>query len=164
MVHVPTLLATGGFDPGSGRTGSVLLSDEEVQLAWRLQAAGHSARYNSRLTVHHRIQASRLTPAWLLNRQYWQGVSAVRTRRLLGHPGTVWRELPRRLAVTVLFAPVALLPRRSTWLIGTRWRLAYATGFIRGAAYWRTGSTTARSSSPRSAIALIRSAVRQASA
>jgi len=139
VVHVATLLAAGGFDPGSGRVGSLLLSDEEVQLAWRLQAAGYSARYDSRVTVRHQIQASRLTPGWLLNRLYWQGVSAVRTRRLLGHPGAVWRELPRRLAVAALCWPLALWPRNSVRLIGARWRLAYATGFIRGAAYWRTG-------------------------
>jgi glucosyl-dolichyl phosphate glucuronosyltransferase len=144
VVHVPTLLAAGGFDPESGRAGSSLLSDEEVQLAWRLQAAGYSARYDSRLTVHHRIQSSRLTPAWLLSRLYWQGVSAVRTRRLLGHPGAVWRELPRRLAVGVLFAPFALLPRSRVWLIGARWRLAYASGFIRSAACWRTNGTARR--------------------
>jgi len=139
IVHVATLLAAGGFDPGSGRIGSLLLSDEEVQLAWRLQAAGYSARYDSRLTVRHQIQASRLTPGWLLNRLYWQGVSVVRTRRLLGHRGAVWRELPRRFAVAALFGPLALWPRRSARLIGARWRLAYATGFIRGAAYWRMG-------------------------
>jgi len=164
VVHVPTLLAAGGFDPDSGRSGSVLLSDEEVQLSWRLQAAGYSARYDSRLTVHHRIQASRLTPAWLLDRLYWQGVSTVRTRRLLGSPGAVWRELPRRLAVAALFGPLALWPRRSVRLIGARWRLAYATGFIRGAVCWRTGRAAGRCSSPRAAIALIRSAVRQARA
>jgi glucosyl-dolichyl phosphate glucuronosyltransferase len=164
MVHVSTLLAAGGFDPASGRMGSLLLSDEEVQLAWRLQEAGCSVRYDSRLTVHHRIQAARLTPAWLLNRLYWQGVSTVRTRRVLGHPAAVWWELPRRLTVAALFAPLALLPRRSTRLIGARWRLAYATGFIRGAANWRTGGAAGRSSSPRAAMALIRSAMRQARA
>jgi len=164
MVHVPTLLAAGGFDPASGRVGSLLLSDEEVQLAWRLQAAGHSARYDSRLMVRHKIQASRLSPGWLLNRLYWQGVSAVRTRRLLGHPGAVWRELPRRLVVAALCSPLAFWPRRSVRLIGARWRLAYATGFIRGAAYWCTGGAAGRFSSPRAAIALIRSAMRQARA
>ncbi len=58
-----------------------LLSDEEVQLAWRLQDAGYSVRYNSRIVVRHQIQATRLTPAWLLSRLYWQGVSTVLTRR-----------------------------------------------------------------------------------
>ncbi len=162
VVRATTLLAAGGFDPGSGRNGSSLLSDEEVQLAWRLQAAGHSARYESRLTVHHRIQASRLTPGWLLDRLYWQGVSAVRTRRLLGRPGAVWRELPRRLLVALAFAPLGLLPRGSVRMIGARWRLAYATGFIRGAASRRIGGTTGAPNSPRAAIALIRSVIRQA--
>ena len=74
------------------------------------RTAGHSVRYNSRIVVRHQIQATRLTPAWLLSRLYWQGVSTVLTRRLLGRSGDVWRELPRRVAVAVLFAPTALLP------------------------------------------------------
>lgn len=133
LVHVPTLHAAGGFCPAIGRRGATLLSDEEVHLAWRLQAAGHVARYDSRLVVHHRIPAARLTPSWLLARLHWQGVSAVRTRRLLGRGGAVWRELPRRLAVAALCAPAGLLPRSSTRLLGCRWRLAYAAGFIHGA-------------------------------
>ena len=84
VVHVPTLLAIGGFGRNSGRDGRGLLSDEEVQVAWRLQDAGHSVRYDLRIVVEHQIQASRLTPAWLLSRLYWQGVSTVRTRRQLG--------------------------------------------------------------------------------
>ena len=133
VVHVPSLRAAGGFGQHSGRFGKALLSDEEVQLAWRLQDAGHSVRYDSRIVVRHQIQAARLTPAWLLSRLYWQGVSTVLTRRLLGHPGQVWRELPRRIAVALLFAPAALLPRDSTRLVSCRWRLAYALGYIRGA-------------------------------
>lgn len=132
VVQAAALRAVGGFGQNSGRFGKALLSDEEVQLAWRLQAAGHSVRYNSRVVVRHQIQATRLTPAWLLSRLYWQGVSTVLTRRLLGRSGDVWRELPRRVAVAVLFAPTALLPRDSTWLVACRWRLAYALGFIRG--------------------------------
>jgi glycosyltransferase involved in cell wall biosynthesis len=97
VIHVPSLRAIGGFGTQSGRIGEALLSDEEVQLAWRLQDAGHSARYDSRIVARHQIQTARLTPAWLLSRLYWQGVSTVRTRRLLGRPGEVWRELPRRI-------------------------------------------------------------------
>jgi glycosyltransferase involved in cell wall biosynthesis len=133
VVHVATLRAAGGFCVAIGRRGTALLSDEEVQLAWRLQAAGHSARFDSRIVVHHRIPAARLTPGWLLARLYWQGISAVRTRRLLGRPALVWRELPRRLAVAALFAPAALLPRASPRLLTCRWRLAYARGFLRAA-------------------------------
>jgi len=133
IVQVHALRAVGGFGRHSGRCGKALLSDEEVQLAWRLQSAGYSARYDSRIVVHHQIQAKRLTPSWLLSRLYWQGVSAVRTRRLLGRPGAVWRELPRRIAVAALLAPSGLLPPGSTHLVQCRWRLAYALGFIRAA-------------------------------
>lgn len=133
IVHAPTSLAIGGFGRQVGRVGAVLLSDEDVELAWRLQAAGHSARYDARIVVYHQIQAARLTPRWLLSRLYWQGASTVLTRRLLGEAGAVRRELPRRLAVAALFAPAGLLPRGSPQLLACRWRLAYAAGFIRGA-------------------------------
>jgi glycosyltransferase involved in cell wall biosynthesis len=133
VVHVPTLLAVGGFGRQAGRVGDSLLSDEEVQLAWRLQASGFSVRYDSRIVVRHQIQATRMTAPWLLARLYWQGVSTVLTRRLLGEPSKVWRELPRRLTVVMLLAPLGLMPRHSTHLLGGRWRLAYAAGFLRAA-------------------------------
>jgi len=133
VVHLPALRAIGGFGHSSGRVGKALLSDEEVQLAWRLQAAGYSACYDSRIVVQHQIQATRLSPSWLLSRLYWQGVSTVLTRRLLGCPYAVWRELPRRIAVAALLAPTGLVSRRSAWLLACRWRLAYARGFIRAA-------------------------------
>jgi glycosyltransferase involved in cell wall biosynthesis len=134
VVHVASLFRAGGFGTGIGRQGTLLLSDEDVQLAWKLQDAGHSVRYDSRIVVHHQIQPERLTPAWLLERLYWQGASTVLTRRMLHQPGSVWRELPRRLGVALLCAPAALLPRHSTRMLWARWRLAYARGFIRGAA------------------------------
>jgi len=127
------LLALGGFGRHSGRDGRGLLSDEEVQVAWRMQDAGYSTCYDSRIVVEHQIQASRLTPAWLLSRLYWQGVSTVRTRRQLGRAPSIWRELPRRVAVAVAFAPTGLLPLSSNRLLACRWRLAYATGFLRAA-------------------------------
>ena len=103
-----------------------------MQLAWKLQQGGRSARHDGRIVVHHRIQAGRLTPYWLLQRLYWQGMSTVATRRLLGRPGEVWREFPRRLAVRLLCAPAAaLVPAGSTRLLALRWRHAYARGFTR---------------------------------
>jgi glycosyltransferase involved in cell wall biosynthesis len=137
VVHVLSLLAAGGFATNVGRHGTVLLSDEDVQLAWTLQDHGHSVRYDSRVVVYHQIQAGRLNPDWLLSRLYWQGASTVLTRRSLRQPDKVWRELPRRLAVAALCAPTALIPRGSTVLLGARWRLAYAAGFIRAALGWR---------------------------
>ena len=46
VVRVASLLRAGGFGHGIGRIAGVLLSDEDVQLAWRLQDAGESARYD----------------------------------------------------------------------------------------------------------------------
>jgi glycosyltransferase involved in cell wall biosynthesis len=136
VVHVLSLLAAGGFGGAVGRYGNILLSDEEVQLAWTLQDAGYSVRYDSRITVHHQIQARRLEPEWLLKRLYWQGASTVLTRRLLQQGAAVWHELPRRLLVALLLAPSCLVPRRSTILLAARWRVAYACGFIRAAVGW----------------------------
>jgi glucosyl-dolichyl phosphate glucuronosyltransferase len=136
VVHVRSLLDNGGFGVGIGRIGTVLLSDEEVQLAWRLQDAGLSARYDHRIVVHHQIQASRLNPGWLLSRLYWQGASTVLTMRLLHDGGAVWRELPRRLMVAILFSPAALWPAGSTSCLGVRWRWSYAIGFVRAALGW----------------------------
>jgi glycosyltransferase involved in cell wall biosynthesis len=141
VVNVLSLLAVGGFGCGAGRYGNSLLSDEDVQLAWRLRQAGQSVRYDSRIVVHHQIQATRLTPAWLLSRLYWQGASTVLTRRLLRRNAEVWHELPRRIAVAALCAPLGLLPRGSARLIDARWRLAYAVGFILAAFGWHADAT-----------------------
>lgn len=143
-VDVAALHAVGGFGGDLGRIGTVLLSDEEVRLAWALQDAGHTIVYDSRIVVHHQIQASRLNPAWLLRRLYWQGASTVTTRRQTNTAATVWWELPRRLAVLALFGVTALVPRRSPWLIGLRWRVAYATGFTRAALGWHPGRSAER--------------------
>ena len=144
IVNVAALLEAGGFRAAIGRYGDALLSDEEVQLAWRLQSAGLSARHDPRIVVRHQIQANRLNPAWLLRRLYWQGASAVVTRRLLGEQRMVWRALPRRLAVAGMLAPVALIPRTSPHLIGARWRLAYSAGFIRAALGWQAAAAAER--------------------
>ena len=144
IVEREALLAMGGFLEDLGRRGNMLLSDEDVHLAWALQDSGRSTRHDARIVVHHCIQAQRLTPKWLLNRLYWQGASTVATRRLLGKPQQVWRELPRRLAVAVLFAPAALIPSRSSIALGLRWRLAYALGYCR-MALWQPTEYAARS-------------------
>lgn len=132
VVNIAAMRTVGGFGATAGRVGDKLLSDEDVLLAWQLRAAGWPVRYDSRIVVHHQIQAARLTPEWLLRRLYWQGISTVMTRRML-RQGPIWREMPRRLVVAAACAPVGLLPRRCSWLIGARWRLAYALGFIRAA-------------------------------
>lgn len=136
IVHVSSLLTLGGFWT-QGRCGNTLLSDDEVQLATRMREVGLSTWYDSRIVVHHHVPAGRLTPRWLLARMYWQGISAVITRRLLDRKPEIWAELPRRIAVALLFAPLWIVPRTTPWLIALRWRAAYAMGFIRAAVRWR---------------------------
>ncbi len=131
VVSRAAVMAVGSFDAKLGRVGTRLLSDEDVHLAWKLQDAGYSARYDSRVVVYHQIQAPRLRPEWLLDRLYWQGASTVLTRRLLHQPEHPRLELLRRLLVEVLCAPAALLPGSSTRLLSLRWRHAYACGFTR---------------------------------
>ena len=126
------MLRHGGFAEALGRLGLVLQSDEDVQLAWRLQDAGFSAVYDSRVVVHHSIQAKRLNVEWLLSRLYWQGASTVQTRRLLGQQALVHREFFRRLLIEAIALPiVAVIPRHSRRLLALRWRYAYACGFTR---------------------------------
>ena len=131
IVHGATMRSVGGFGDSTGRDSRTLLSDEDVQLAWRLQDAGYPVCYDSRIVVQHQIQASRLTPDWLLRRMYWQGVSSVATKRLIGGSRRIWWLLPRRLSVALLMAPTVLLPRHSVRLLACRWRLAYSIGFVR---------------------------------
>ena len=126
------MLRHGGCAEARGRRGLVLQSDEDVQLAWRLQDAGYAAIYDSRVVVHHSIQARRLNVEWLLSRLYWQGASTVHTRRLLGQQALVQREFFRRLLIEAIGLPIAwLIPKHSTRLLALRWRYAYASGFTR---------------------------------
>ncbi len=128
------MLRHGGFAEALGRLGLVLQSDEDVQLAWRLQDAGFSAVYDSRIVVHHSIQARRLNVEWLLSRLYWQGASTVHTRRLLGQQALVHREFFRRLLIEAIALPIVMvMPRHTTRLLALRWRYAYASGFTREA-------------------------------
>lgn len=159
IVHVRSLLDAGGFGSAIGRIAGVLLSDEDIQLAWRLQDEGCSVRYDSNIVVFHQIQAKRLNPEWLLSRLYWQGASTVLSRRMLHDGGAVWRELPRRLLAAILFAPAALLPKTSTELLALRWRQAYSAGFVRAALGWRATEAArrmARKPAPAPAVPITR--------
>ena len=128
--------AIGGFSERVGRIGDILLSDEETLLTHLLCRAGHTTWYDSRILVHHQIQAHRLEPRWLLSRMYWQGASSVMSDRASDRRAAVTRALPRRLLVAVLLAALAVVPRNSTWLMPLRWRRAYAAGFTRAALGW----------------------------
>jgi hypothetical protein len=139
--------SVGGFAEGLGRDGVSLLSDEETLLASLLRKQGHALWFDSRIVVHHQIQAGRLRPEWLLRRMYWQGYSRVLSRRALGMDAALWAELPRRLLLGALLVPLAAWPAHGTRLMALRWRRAYAAGFVR--ATWRVLGTRWRDGSAR---------------
>jgi glycosyltransferase involved in cell wall biosynthesis len=132
IVRADALAAIGLFPEGLGRIGGRLLSNEESLVLRRLSDAGGRIAYDPAIVVAHSIQAERLRPAWLLRRQFWQGVSAARLRALLGERRRAWSEAPRRLAAGLTFGPLLLLARESPRHVAHRARAAYSWGFLRG--------------------------------
>ena len=125
-----TLWSFGGFPECLGRQGDTLLSNEETYVLRRLSAAGCKILFAPDIVVHHHIGRERLTPEWLLRRQYWSGISEA---AMLGALGAARLPKALRMAVkAVLLAPWRFWPRRSTAQISHRCAAAFATGFIRG--------------------------------
>jgi glycosyltransferase involved in cell wall biosynthesis len=70
------LLQVGGFSRALGRYGDgVLLSNEETDVAEKLNAKGLISVYAPEATVHHAIDPDRLSRAWFRRRAAWQAVS-----------------------------------------------------------------------------------------
>lgn len=133
IVTREALAAIGGFPEGLGRVGTRLLSGEEILVLRRIAARGGRIRYDPAIAVTHSIQAGRLSAAWLIERQYWQGVSDVTLRRMLGEGAGVWARAPRRLAALVAFGPwLALTPKASPARIGARIKAAFSAGYLSG--------------------------------
>ena len=142
----------GGFGIAAAVREGVLLSDEEVQLAWRLQAAGIPVRYDSRIVV--RASDPGVAP------DARPGCCRAFTGRAcppcaradsLDDAPSVWRELPRRLAVAASAGAIRPASARTvTLLVACRWRLAYAAGFVRAA----LGARAVGASSCRAALSL----------
>jgi glycosyltransferase involved in cell wall biosynthesis len=65
----------GDFDRRLGRIGRSLRSCEEIELGLRLERIGARCRYVPAAGVRHRVEARRLTPAWLERRFDGQGFS-----------------------------------------------------------------------------------------
>lgn len=121
----------GGFPACLGRRGAVLMSNEETYILRRFRKHGLSVRFTPELVVHHEITRERLRPDWLIERQYWSGVSEAVMLGALGE-----RRLGRiaRLALhAIVLAPFRLWPPASTRCLAFRCRAAFATGFLRGA-------------------------------
>ncbi len=74
----------GPFDTRLGRTGAALISGEEVELCFRIYAAGGTVFFEPSARVRHRVSATRLTKEYSRSRWYWQGRTTVRIYRIRG--------------------------------------------------------------------------------
>jgi glycosyltransferase involved in cell wall biosynthesis len=96
------LREAGGFSPALGRIGSgiALMSNDETELAERLEALGGAVGYTPHAVVEHCIEPARLSQEWLRRRIAWQAVSDF-VRAPEATRGTVekqWHELKVFLA------------------------------------------------------------------
>jgi len=88
-----TLLQLHGFPTLLGRTGSTLLSGEEILLQKKVVAGGGAVLYHHQASVTHHIEADRLTKKWFMRRMYWEGVSTKRIEKILQHHTPLGHEL-----------------------------------------------------------------------
>jgi GT2 family glycosyltransferase len=76
-------LAVGGFDPQLGRTGSNLISNEELGFFSRLAGLGGRCWYAPGSAVLHHVSPERVSLRWLLRRAWAQGRSDLIAKRTL---------------------------------------------------------------------------------
>jgi len=91
-----------GFRAGLGRTGTLLLSSEEIDFYRRLRDAGGTIAYSPDAWVTHRVPPGRLTAEWFRRLAYAQGVSDV-----LLYPPRGGVDRVRRIVVEALLAMMA---------------------------------------------------------
>jgi len=104
------LAEIGGFEPRLGRTGSNMLSGEEVFLQRQILERGYKCYYHPGMAVRHLVPGSRLHKKWFRRRYYWQGVSDAVMELIIDNPSTfgrIWRGILR--AGKLLAKPRALV-------------------------------------------------------
>jgi glycosyltransferase involved in cell wall biosynthesis len=73
------------FNTSLGRTKTSLLSNEEVELFFRIDRAGLPVFYTPSALIYHRIPASRSRKSWVLKRYYFQGKSDSAFKHIVSH-------------------------------------------------------------------------------
>jgi glycosyltransferase involved in cell wall biosynthesis len=139
VFRASALRAIGGFPPQLGRVGSKLLSGEELWVVRALRSAGHDVYYDPKISVTHSIQANRLTPGWLVKRQFWSGVSEAMLIRGLQPPYIGLLKAMRMALHAATHAPLAIWPHHGVAMIRRRCAFAFAFGYLRGylSGLWR---------------------------
>ncbi len=134
VFRASALRAVGGFPLQLGRVGAKLLSGEEAWVMRALRRAGHDVHYDPAVSVTHSIQAGRLTPGWLLTRQFWSGVSEAILAIRMGQRHAALRKGATMAVHVAAGAPLMLIRRASAVMIRERCALAFALGYLRGMA------------------------------
>jgi GT2 family glycosyltransferase len=124
------LRAIGGFPEQLGRNGRCLAAAEETFTLHRLTAKGQQIHFLPQAGVAHAIDPERLTPAWLIARQFASGSSEARMLELLAEGAQARAKAARLTLRAFVLAPLALWPRHGARLLRMRCRLAFARGFI----------------------------------
>lgn len=120
----------GGFDRRLGRSGRSLRSCEEIELGLRIERSAFRTRYVPGARVRHSVEASRLTPEWMVRRFAAQGFSeAIIDWKHFGLDGL--RAARARRAEGVARTR-AVEPADSLWL---RCTLRDARAYLLGALY-----------------------------
>jgi GT2 family glycosyltransferase len=136
--RVAAARAAGGFSTRMGLRGTRQLQHEEIDLCYRLEAAGGEVRYAPDAVVDHWIAAERLTPDWLLNRHWHGGQSAaafiLRNRGVARALWRVWWLYKRPLVARPYAARPPVDGARLAAECRRREALGYLLGLARGMA------------------------------
>lgn len=127
----------GGFDPGLGRRGTLLISGEDTEFFRRICQAGGRIAYSGEAAVRHRVPADRLTRRFFIKRGFNQGISdAFMEGRPTSFPAKVrfWRLTAHHVGrAPLIFAKNLLLGRG---MLTTFTWCALCVGRFRAMIYW----------------------------
>lgn len=85
------IIALGGFDENLGPNyfrKRPMLTGEEAILGRRARRAGYKLCYQPKARVYHQISKAKLTRSYFLRRHFWEGVTIITERHLLGDLGS----------------------------------------------------------------------------
>lgn len=76
------LVEVGGFDLRLGRHGTSLLSNEDTFVLRQIERRGYITLYWPKMEICHPVFQTRLDKDWLVQRNFWQGVSDARVWKI----------------------------------------------------------------------------------
>lgn len=122
----------GAFHTGLGRAPGTLLSGEETEFFRRVRRAGGTVAYAPHAVVHHIVSASRLDPAYLRDRAWWEGKTLAALDRL--DRGALYTAgmAAMRAGLALIREPMTLL----AGLVSRRKRTLAVCRLHKAAGYW----------------------------